>query len=199
MRVVIGLGNPGPEYDKTRHNVGFRVVERLAKRWKSRISRRAHRSLIGEGCWGRETVFLVQPQTHMNRSGEAVVRLRDFYHLAPSDFIVVHDDMDLTVGRIRVKENGGAGGHRGVESIIAGLGAEDFFRIRVGIGRPPAEEDPVDFVLRPFTLAEEESIFLAVERAVEAVEVLLAEGLQKAMNMFNARSLGRTQEKEKGI
>jgi len=199
VRVVIGLGNPGPKYEKTRHNVGFRVVERLAKRWKSQISRRAHRSLIGEGCWERETIFLVQPQTYMNRSGAAVVRLRDFYHLSSPDFIVVHDDLDLAVGRIRVKENGGAGGHRGIESIIVGLDAEDFFRIRVGIGRPPAGEDPVDFVLHPFTLAEEESIFPAVERAVEAVEVLLAEGLQKAMNMFNARSLGRTQEKEKGI
>lgn len=190
MRVVVGLGNPGPGYEKTRHNVGFWVVERLAKRWGSQISRRAHRSLVGEAFLGGETVLLVKPQTFMNRSGEAVVRLRDFYHLPPSGFIVVHDDMDLAIGRIRVRENGGPGGHWGVESVIAALGARDFPRIKVGIGRPPAGEDPVDFVLHPFTPVEEESIFLAVERAVEAVEVLLKEGLQKAMSLFNVRGTG---------
>jgi PTH1 family peptidyl-tRNA hydrolase len=147
-----------------------------------------HRSFVGEGCWGAETILLVQPGTFMNHSGEAVAWLRDFYHLPSSDFVVVHDDMDLAIGRIRGRENGGAGGHRGIESIIVSLGTKDFFRVKIGIGRPPAGQDPVDFVLQPFTPAEEESIFPAVEWAVEAVEVLLAEGPQKAMSMFNIRS-----------
>ncbi len=186
MRVIIGLGNPGPEYRKTRHNVGFRVVDLLAERWGTRLSRHAFLSVIGEAFWRGEKVMLVQPQTHMNLSGEATVRLRNFYRLAPSDFVMVHDDLDLPLGRIRIKPGGGgAGGNRGVASLITSLGSKDFPRVKIGVGRPPGGQDPADFLLQPFTPLEEAFILPAVERAAEAVEVLLIDGPERAMSLFN--------------
>jgi PTH1 family peptidyl-tRNA hydrolase len=196
MRVIIGLGNPGPEYRKTRHNVGFRVVDLLAERWGVRLSRHAFLSLIGEAFWRGEKVMLVQPQTYMNRSGEAAVRLRDFYRLAPSDFAVAHDDLDLPLGRIRIKPGGGgAGGNRGVASLITSLGSKDFSRVKIGVGRPPGRQDPADFLLQPFTPLEEAFILPAVERAAEAVEVLLIDGPERAMALFNGIGQDTTAEK----
>ncbi len=188
MKAVIGLGNPGPQYEKTRHNVGFRVVAQLAKRWGVAAFRQALGSLIGEAFWRGEAVLLVKPQAYMNCSGEAIGRLCNSYGLRAGDLVVVYDDMDLPLGRIRIRQNGGAGGHRGVQSVIAGLGTKEFSRVRIGIGRPPVGKNPADFLLSPFTWAEEEFISLAVERAAEAVETLLSEGLQKAMNQFNPPS-----------
>lgn len=186
MHVIVGLGNPGAEYQRTRHNVGFHVVDSLARRWTIRLSRHSFLSLIGDGVWRGEKVLLVQPQTYMNRSGEAVVKLRDFYHLSLSDFVVVHDDLDLPAGRVRIKRGGGgAGGNRGIASLIAAFGSKDFVRVKVGIGRPPGRQDPADFVLQPFTRQEEASILAAVDRAADAVEMLLTEGLEKAMAGFN--------------
>ena len=186
MRAIIGLGNPDLEYQRTRHNVGFRVVQKLAERCGIRLSRRAFLSIVGDGIWGNEKVLLVQPQTHMNRSGEAAARIRDFYHLALSDFVVIHDDLDLPLGRLRIKRGGGgAGGNRGVASLIGAFGSKDFVRIKVGIGRPPGRQDPADFVLKPFTLQEEAFILAAVDQAAEAAEVLLIEGVEKAMALFN--------------
>jgi PTH1 family peptidyl-tRNA hydrolase len=198
VRVVIGLGNPGPEYRKTHHNLGFWVVDQLTERWGTRLSRRAFSSLVGEAQWHGEKVLLVQPQTYMNRSGEAVVKIRDFYHLDLSDFLVIHDDLDLPVGQLRIKRGGGgAGGNRGVASIIAALGSKDFIRVKIGIGRPPERQDPAAFVLQAFTPQEEASIFLAIGRAVEAVEVVLVEGVEKAMALFHPRDQASTTEKKK--
>lgn len=186
MRVIVGLGNPGPEYRKTRHNVGFWVVDRLAERWGTRLLRRAFLSVVGDVHWRGEKILLVQPQTYMNRSGEAVARIRDFYHLALSDFVVVHDDLDLPLGRIRIKRGGGgAGGNRGILSLIETLGGKDFARVKLGVGRPSGRQDPADFLLQPFTPSEEAFILPAVDRAAVAVEVLLAEGIEKAMSLFN--------------
>ena len=186
MRVIVGLGNPGPEYRRTPHNVGFRVIETLAARWSIHITRRTFLSAIGDGVWHGEKVLLVQPQTFMNRSGEAVLRIRDFFRLTPADFIVIHDDLDLPLGRLRIKRGGGgAGGNNGVASIIAALGSKDFVRIKIGIGRPPERRDPVDYLLKPFTRQEEASILPAVERAADAVEVLVADGIDKAMAAFH--------------
>ncbi len=186
MRVIIGLGNPGPEYHKTRHNIGFRVVDRLAEHWGAQLSRKAFLSEIGEVFWRGEKIILVQPQTYMNRSGEAAVRLRDFYRLTPADFVVAHDDLDLPLGRLRIKSGGGgAGGNRGVASLIASLGCKDFSRVKIGVGRPPSGQDPADFLLQPFTPLEEAFILPAVERAAEAIEVLLIDGLESAMSLFN--------------
>lgn len=196
MRVIIGLGNPGPEYRKTHHNLGFHVVDRLAERWGIRLSRRAFLSVVGDGLWHGEKVLLVQPQTYMNRSGEAGAKIRDFYHLAPSDFIVIHDDLDLPLGRIRIKRGGGgAGGNRGVASLIEVLGSKDFTRVKLGIGRPPGGQDPAAFILKPFTPLEEMSILPAVERATEVVEVLLAEGVEKAMALFHVSGQDTVTEK----
>lgn len=198
MRVLVGLGNPGPEYRRTRHNLGFWVIDRLASRWGIQISRRAFLSLIGDGQWHGEKIFLVQPQTYMNRSGQAVARIRDFYHLALSDLVVIHDDLDLPLSRIRIKRGGGgAGGNRGVTSLIEALGSKDFTRVKIGIGRPPGAQDPADFLLQPFTPLEEAFILPAVDRAVEAVEVLLAEGIERAMALCNVSNSDTTAEKKK--
>jgi PTH1 family peptidyl-tRNA hydrolase len=187
VRVVIGLGNPGPEYRKARHNVGFWVIELLAERWVTRLSRHAFLALIGEAQWRGEKILLVQPQTYMNRSGESVIRIRDFYHLDLGDLIVIHDDLDLPLGRVRIKRGGGgAGGNRGVASIIESLGSKDFIRVKVGIGRPPGRRDPAHFVLQPFTQQEEVFILPAVDRAATAVETVLSEGVDKAMALFHA-------------
>jgi peptidyl-tRNA hydrolase, PTH1 family len=186
VRVIIGLGNPGPEYRKTRHNVGFWVVDVLAQRWGIRLSRRAFLSLTGDGQLKGEKVLLVQPETYMNRSGETAIRIRDFYRLELSDFVVVHDDLDLPLGRVRVKRGGGgAGGNRGVASLIAAFGSKEFVRIKVGIGRPPGRQDPADFVLQPFTPQEEASILPAVDNAASAVEMWISDGIEKTMAAVN--------------
>jgi peptidyl-tRNA hydrolase, PTH1 family len=184
--VIIGLGNPGPEYRKTRHNIGFWVVETLAERWGIRLSRRAFLSRTGDGQLKGEKALLVQPETYMNRSGEAAIRIRDFYRLELSDLVVVHDDLDLPLGRVRVKRGGGgAGGNRGVSSLIAMFGSKEFVRIKVGIGRPPGRQDPADFVLQPFTPQEEASILPAVATAADAVEMWISDGIEKTMAAVN--------------
>ncbi|MSQ47258.1 MAG: aminoacyl-tRNA hydrolase [Deltaproteobacteria bacterium] len=186
MHVIIGLGNPGAEYQRTRHNIGFHVVDVLAHRWDIRLSRRSFLSLIGDGMWQGDKVLLAQPQTYMNRSGEAAVKIREFYHLPLSDFVIVHDDLDLLTGRVRIKRGGGgAGGNRGIASLIEAFGSKDFVRVKVGIGRPPGRQDPADFVLQPFTRQEEASILAAVDRAADAIEMLLTQGLEQAMAVFN--------------
>ena len=132
MWIVVGLGNPGRRYERTRHNVGFRVVDRLAARWEIGVEREAHRALVGEARRGDERVLLVKPQTFMNASGESVTSLRRFYRLSPERLVVVHDDVDLPVGRVRIRRGGRAGGNRGVESLLASLGDEGLLRIKVG-------------------------------------------------------------------
>src|SRR2546425_6984472 len=186
MRVIVGLGNPGLEYCKTRHNLGFWVVDRLAERWGARLSRRAFLSVVGEVQWRDEKILLVQPQTYMNRTGEAVASIRDFYHLALCDFVVIHDDLDLPLGRIRIKRGGGgAGGNRGVVSLIEVLGSKDFTRVKMGIGRPPGQKDPADFVLQPFTPLEEAFILPVVDRAVAEVAVRYRVGPHRNQEPFN--------------
>lgn len=196
MRAIIGLGNPGPEYAKTRHNLGFRAVDRLAERWLTKLSRRAFLSLVGETQWRGEKILLVQPQTYMNRSGEAVARIRDFYHLDLDAFIVIHDDLDLPFGRLRMKRGGGgAGGNRGIVSLIETLGSKDFLRIKLGIGRPPGRHDPAHFVVQPFTPQEEAFIVPTLDRVLDAVEVLLSDGIEKAMAAVHASEPLPTDEK----
>lgn len=186
MRVIIGLGNPGSQYRKTRHNIGFWVVNTLAERWHIPLSRHMFLSVIGDGHCKGEKILLVQPETYMNRSGEAAVQIRDFYRLELSDFIIIHDDLDLPLGRIRVKRGGGgAGGNRGVASLIATFGSKEFVRVKLGIGRPPGRQDPADFVLQPFTPQEEASILPAVENAANAVELWISEGIEKTMAAVN--------------
>jgi len=185
--VVVGLGNPGSRYRTTRHNAGFRVVDRLAARWQASVSREAHRALVGEARRGGERVLLVKPQTYMNESGHAVGSVQRFYRIDPAHVIVVHDDVDLDIGRVRVRTGGRAGGNRGVESILGALGDPAFVRVKVGVGRPPAGPVPPSWVLS--TPAGDEAALLesAEERAAEAVEIILAEGPARAMNRINQR------------
>lgn len=198
MRVLIGLGNPGPAYHNTRHNLGFWVIDILAERWRIPLVASSLLSRIGHGyCHARENVMsfrapcdqavlLVQPQTFMNNSGEAADRIRHRYGLSIPDFLVVHDDLDLPVGRIRVKRGGGgAGGNRGVASIIDGLGSPDFPRVKIGIGRPQDATPATEFVLRRFTPEEGASMLCAARHAADAVEAVCTRGLEWAMDGFN--------------
>jgi peptidyl-tRNA hydrolase, PTH1 family len=185
VKLVVGLGNPGKKYERTRHNLGFMIVDQIARRNQVTIKKKLCDALVGEWSNDGERVLLVKPQTHMNRSGESVKVLLGHFHSPPEDLIVIHDDLDLAFGRIRIRPTGGAGGHRGVLSMIEILAGAQFYRVRVGIGRPPDGRDPVDFVLENFTLQEIEQLDEVVSRASEAVLSLLREGGQRAMEQFN--------------
>ena len=187
MRLVVGLGNPGSRYRDTRHNLGFRVVDVLAARWGIRIGGRRHQAESGRGEIAGVRLILAKPLTYMNLSGEAVGRLRRAERVRPGDVVAVYDDLDLPVGRVRIRGGGGAGGHNGVTSLIAVLGRE-FPRVRIGIGRPPGGADPVEYVLEPVAAGERAAIARAVERAADGVEALLGDGIERAMSAFNAAS-----------
>jgi PTH1 family peptidyl-tRNA hydrolase len=186
VRLIVGLGNPGSEYQKTRHNLGFWVLDTLAQRWSTTFSRKAFYSLMSEAWRQNEKVLLLKPQTFMNLSGNAVAKACEYYHLTLTDVVVVHDDLDLPCGQLRIKRGGGgAGGNRGIASIIASLGSKEFVRVKIGIGRPPGRQDPAHFVLQPFTPQEEAFILPAVDCAANAIEVILSEGVDKAMAQFH--------------
>jgi PTH1 family peptidyl-tRNA hydrolase len=185
--VVLGLGNPGARYARTRHNVGFRVVDRLAARWGARVEREVHRALVGEARRDGDRVLLVKPQTFMNLSGESAASLQRFYRFDTSRLVSIHDDVDLPVGRVRVRVGGGPGGHRGIESLIGTLEQNDFVRVKIGVGRPPAGWDTADYVLGVPKPEEGSALAAAEDRAADAVEVLLAEGPARAMNRINQK------------
>ena len=187
MKVIVGLGNPGGSYSRSRHNVGFRVVDELAERHGMRFSRREYKSQVVDGRIGDEPILLMKPQTYMNLSGDAVQRARRDLRLEPNEFLVVYDDLDLAVGRLRVGASGGAGGHHGVESIIEALGSKGFPRIRIGIGRPGSKDANVDYLLDSMTQEEAEALAGSVARAADAVEVALRDGVASAMSRFNGQ------------
>ncbi len=183
--LVVGLGNPGEQYARNRHNAGFQVVERLAARMSVEFARHPGRALVARGTIADAAVVLAKPQTFMNLSGFSVAALLHWYHLsAYKDLLVVYDDLDLPPGVIRLRPRGGAGGHKGVRSIIEQLGTQDFCRLRVGIGRP-AFGDAYRYVLENFTAEEWEVVDAALERAADAVECFVEEGIVAAMNRFN--------------
>lgn len=184
MRIVVGLGNPGSEYATTRHNVGFRVVEELARRWRLTLERIGRAVQLAHGVIAGEQTMLIRPQLYMNRSGAALAEVAPL--LAPSDLVVIHDDLDLELGSVRVKRGGGTAGHRGLDSIADHCG-HDFTRVRVGIGRPVHGEDVVGYVLSPFPAEQCDAAAAAVGRAANAVECVLRDGEEKAMNCFNMR------------
>lgn len=187
MRLVVGLGNPGSAYASTRHNVGFAVVEELACRWRLPLGCARHGLRTVDGMFAGRPVMLVEPQMYMNLSGEALAR--SGLSITTAELLVVHDDLDLDCGRVRVKRCGGAGGHRGVESITALYGPE-FARVRVGIGRSPHGVDTATYVLSRCTGTESELMTTAVQRAADAVECIVQHGEDTAMNSFNARLSG---------
>lgn len=193
MWLIVGLGNPGLEYIRTRHNIGFLVVDVLASRGGMILRKRKGEALYASGSLAQEAVTLVKPQTFMNRSGYAVVSWLRGLYLDPSQLIVIHDDLDLRPFQIRVKRGGGHGGHRGVLSIIHALGSRDFMRVRIGIGRPVDCSSTVDYVLHPFSPAETEALDQTASKASDAVLVLLSQGLEAAMNCFNVKTRRRSQ------
>ena len=183
--LVVGLGNPGAQYAKTRHNVGFQVVERLASRLGAEFARHPGRTLVARGVVADVAVILAKPQTFMNLSGFSVAALIHWYHLnAYKDLLVIYDDLDLLPGMIRLRPRGGAGGHKGVRSVIEQLGTQDFCRLRVGIGKPEFG-DAHRYVLQEFTAEEWSLLDVALERAADAVECFAEEGIVTAMNQFN--------------
>lgn len=185
--LIVGLGNPGPEYAETRHNIGFQAANRLAKRARIEFKTKAADARIAEGSLGQTRIAIAKPQTFMNESGHAVRRLLQRYRLDPSRLVVVYDDGDLPLGKIRIRASGGPGTHNGMRSVVAELGTEAFPRLRCGI-RPPDVDirDWTDHVLSPFEEQEREAADEMVQRASEAVEVLLRDGVGRAMERFNA-------------
>ncbi|HET8567411.1 MAG TPA: aminoacyl-tRNA hydrolase [Candidatus Limnocylindria bacterium] len=189
-RIVVGLGNPGEQHARTRHNVGFQVAARLAKRARLEFDTKAAESRIAEGGFGTLRVAIARPHTFMNDSGRAVVKLLDRYRLEPKDLLVIFDDVDLPLGRIRVREKGGPGTHNGMRSVVAAVG-EGFPRIRVGVAPPDpraeVDRDLAEYVLTPFSPDEVATAEAMVLRAAEAAEVALRDGIQRAMVTFNAQ------------
>ena len=186
MKLIVGLGNPGRTYHWTRHNLGFWMIERLAKQHGIKLSQRGLKSVYGPGKIGRVAVVLAKPLTYMNLSGDAVSRLLRFFRIPPEDLVVLQDDLDLPWGKIRIRVKGGHGGHKGIKSITEAIGHDSFQRMKVGIGRPPEENtDPSDYVLEPLTGEERKEFQEIVARGVQAVEILLGEGAQEAMDRFH--------------
>lgn len=184
--LIVGLGNPGAEYARHRHNVGFRVVEALAQAHNLAFCRRKQaQAYVAEGEIQGQMVFLAKPHTFMNRSGRTVGRLLRAHDIPLERMLVIYDDLDLPLGRLRLRPEGGSGGHRGMRSIGQMLGNQAFARLRVGIGRPPGQVDPADYVLQPFDQEDLPLVATVVERAAEAVVCWLAEGTAAAMDKYN--------------
>jgi PTH1 family peptidyl-tRNA hydrolase len=181
--LVIGLGNPGRDYERSRHNLGFLVLDELARRHGGRVTDRAAKSLTGRVQLGDTELVLAKPQTMMNLSGQAVKALRAKYNIPLDRVLIVHDDLDLPFGRLRVRRGGSSAGNHGMDSVIESLGTKDVARFRVGIGRPPG--NGVDYVLSPFTESERGELPEIVARVADAVEVAVNQGLERAMTDFN--------------
>jgi len=185
--VVAGLGNPGAQYSRSRHNAGFMTIDRIAKTKNAEPSRRRFKGVTAEIMLAGKPAILVKPQTFYNLSGECISDLLGYFKIAPEHLIVVHDELDLEAGRLRIKQGGGDAGNRGVRSIAEALGTTDFIRVRIGIGRPPADEETKDYLLRATTAAEKHALAPILERAADAVEAIAEHGLEAAMNRYNQR------------
>jgi peptidyl-tRNA hydrolase, PTH1 family len=183
--LVVGLGNPGPTYAGTRHNAGAMVADVLADRVRGKFKSHKARADVVETRFGGARVVLAKPRSYMNESGGPVVALRDFFKLPVERIVAVHDELDLDFGTLRLKLGGGDNGHNGLKSLRRSLGSGEFYRVRVGIGRPPGRQDPADWVLRDFSPAERKELGLTIERAADAVEALIADGLASAQNSYN--------------
>jgi PTH1 family peptidyl-tRNA hydrolase len=187
--LVVGLGNPGPRYETTRHNLGFLVADILAERIGSGF--KAHKrsgAEVATGRLGGRSVVLAKPRVYMNESGRQVGPLANFYSVAPADVIAIHDELDIDFGRIRLKLGGGEGGHNGLRSVASALGTKDFQRVRIGIGRPPGRKDAATYVLENFTPAERREVGTICEQAADATELLIQLGVEAAQNTVHAWS-----------
>ena len=187
MYIIAGLVNPGGKYDNTRHNAGFRVMDILADRMGILVEEKKHMALCGRGVLEGQKVILLKPQTFMNLSGESIRAAADFYKVEPENVLVVYDDISLEPGQLRIRAKGSAGGHNGMKNIIAHLGTQEFPRVKVGIGEKPKGMDLADYVLSCFSKGEQELMDQAFKEAARAVAVILGQGIESAMNEFNAK------------
>jgi PTH1 family peptidyl-tRNA hydrolase len=187
--LIVGLGNPGRDYEMTRHNIGFLVLDRLAKRWGVEINKFKFKALMGEYRKPHEKVVLIKPQTFMNLSGSAVRSFIQFYKPTNEQVLVIFDDLDLPFGSLRIRKSGGSSGQKGMKSIIEQLGTEEFPRIRVGIGRPPGKMKSEDFILNKFRTLEISDLDLILDKGANAIECFLTDGIEAAMNRFNGSVL----------
>jgi PTH1 family peptidyl-tRNA hydrolase len=185
VKVIAGLGNPGVQYERNRHNIGFLVADRFAEAYHISISHKRFHSLYGSGLIVSGKVVVVKPMTFMNRSGEALQKVLHFFQLDAEDLIVIHDDLDLPYGRLRFKKRGGDGGHQGVRSIIESIGGNDFPRLKVGVGRPLKGMDPADYVLTDFNRVETPPLEEVISQAAECLFVALTEGVETAMRLYH--------------
>ena len=186
MYIIVGLGNPDPKYNGTRHNIGFSAVTTLADAHNISLDMKKHKALIGKGVIAGQKVILAQPLTYMNLSGESVRELVDYYKLDPeSELLVIYDDINLAPGKLRIRAKGSAGGHNGIKNIIACLGTQNFARIRIGVGEKPKGWDLADYVLGKFDREDEPMIREALDRTADACQVILSEDIDAAMNQFN--------------
>ncbi|MGM0602660.1 MAG: aminoacyl-tRNA hydrolase [Bacillota bacterium] len=185
MKVIAGLGNPGEEYFNTRHNIGFQITAELARRHGVKKSSYKFDGLYGDFRLGSEKVIIFQPMKYMNRSGQPIMKLMKYFNIKSEDLLVVHDDLDLELGKIRFKKNGGTGGHNGIKSIIQRIGTDEFNRLKVGIGRPPEKIPVPDYVLSKFTSEDKEFLDEVIARSVLAVECVVKEDIDIAMNKYN--------------
>ena len=183
--LIVGLGNPGRRYKSHRHNVGFMLLDRLAKDRELAFSRIQHRALVATGRIAQRSIILAKPQTFMNACGQSVSRMVRFFKTELDHLLVVYDDLDLPLGTLRIRASGGSGGHRGMVDILKRLGSQDFPRLRLGIGRPPGVMDPADYVLRPFRAQEKELLDIMLAEGVCAVETFLCQGIELAMSRHN--------------
>ncbi|EJR47758.1 peptidyl-tRNA hydrolase [Bacillus cereus VD107] len=186
MKLIVGLGNPGREYELTRHNIGFMAIDELAKRWNISLNEQKFKGLFGAGFVNGEKVILLKPLTYMNLSGESIRPLMDYYKIDVEDFIVMYDDLDIPVGKLRLRMKGSAGGHNGVKSTISHLGTQEFQRIRMGIDRPKNGMKVVDYVLGRFTSEEISGVNQSIEKAADACEEWLNKPFLQIMNTFNS-------------
>lgn len=186
MKLIVGLGNPGREYELTRHNIGFMAIDELAKRWNISLNEQKFKGLFGAGFVNGEKVILLKPLTYMNLSGESIRPLMDYYKIDVEDFVVLYDDLDIPVGKLRLRMKGSAGGHNGVKSTISHLGTQEFQRIRMGIDRPKNGMKVVDYVLGRFTSEEIPDVNHSIEKAADACEEWLNKPFPQIMNTFNS-------------
>lgn len=186
MYIIAGLGNPSAKYEKTRHNVGFDVIDVLAGKYNINVTEKKNRALCGTGIIAGQKVLLVKPQTYMNLSGESIGAILNFYKLDPaSQLIVIYDDISLTPGKLRIRRKGSAGGHNGIKSIIAHAGSQDFARIKIGVGEKPEGWDLADYVLGRFSKEERSQVEEAMKDAADAVALMVSGEMDKAMNRYN--------------
>jgi peptidyl-tRNA hydrolase, PTH1 family len=187
-RLIVGLGNPGAKYDRTRHNIGFDLIDKLAKRWQIPVSdQKRFQGMVGEGWVNRQKIVLLKPQTFMNLSGQSVRSVLDWYKLQPTEVLVLYDDLDLPLGKLRIRLAGSAGGHNGMKSIISHLGTPTFPRLRMGIGK--SQDETISHVLGKFSVAEATIVTDILQLSADAVDLSLGSGVEKAMSKYNNRSV----------